>query len=68
MYSTNKDFNRFVDSLVKSGKWSFIPKGGRKHAALKHINGSMCPVPTSPGKHPRGLLNFRSMIRKIENT
>jgi hypothetical protein len=66
-YSRNKDYQVFVRQLVSGGEWIFLPKNGRKHSALKHRQtGRKIPVPSSPDQDPRGLLNFKSMVRHIE--
>lgn len=66
-YSRNKDYQNFVHKLVSGGEWMFLPKNGRKHSALKHrISGRKIPIPGSPDQDPRGLLNFKSMVRHIE--
>ena len=66
-YSRNKDFQYFVRQLVSGGEWMFLPKNSRKHSALKHRQtGRKIPVPSSPDQDPRGLLNFKSMVRHIE--
>lgn len=42
-------------------------KNGRKHSALKHLlTDRKIPIPGSPGQDPRGLLNFKTMVRHIE--
>lgn len=66
-YSRNKNFQYFVYQLVSEGEWLFLPKNGRKHSALKHrLTGRKIPIPGSPDRDPRGLLNFKSMVRHIE--
>lgn len=68
-YNANKDFQAFVCALLDSGRWEYIPPGSRKHGTLRHLpSGSKLPVPGSPGGHPRGLKNFKTMVRKIERT
>lgn len=59
-YSSNKDFQVYIASLVASKKWN---KRGR-HALLLHINGQKLPVPSSPGDY-RALRNFKTGIRNI---
>lgn len=67
MYSLNKDFNSYISKLVKTGHWSFVPKGRRKHAALQHVSGCKVPIPGTPsGYCGRSLRNFQGMIRKTE--
>lgn len=65
LYSSNKDFDRYIQKLVRSGQWSYIPQGRGKHGALRHVSGTKCPVPRTPSNH-RGILNFRCLIRKME--
>lgn len=66
-YSKNKDFQVFISKLVSGGEWMFLPKNSRKHGALKHRQtGRKIPIPGSPDQDPRGLLNFKSMVRHIE--
>lgn len=66
-YSRNKDFANHVETLVRSGKWVFVPKGSRKHGCLLHESGRKCAVPGTPGSNPRGLLNFKALTRQIES-
>lgn len=65
-YSRNKDFDRYITRLIKTGKWTYIPQGRSKHAALRHENGGICPVPGTPASHQRSFPNFRSMTRRVE--
>ncbi|HGM3073349.1 TPA: hypothetical protein ACKN6T_002103, partial [Neisseria gonorrhoeae] len=66
-YSKNKDYQFFIRQLVSGGEWMFLPKNGRKHSALKHLpTDRKIPIPGSPGQDPRGLLNFKTMVRHIE--
>ncbi|HHK6067808.1 hypothetical protein [Neisseria sp. P0014.S009] len=45
----------------------FLPKNSRKHSALQHrLTGRKIPIPGSPDQDPRGLLNFKTMVRHIE--
>ena len=74
LYSSNKDYDQYIKKLVESGNWFYIPKGRRKHAALRHINGGICAIPCShgnrhscsPGSRFVGLHNFRRQIRHTE--
>ncbi|OSI12970.1 hypothetical protein [Neisseria canis] len=66
LYSSNKDYDQYIKKLVASGNWFYIPKGRRKHAALRHINGGICAIPCSPGSRFVGLHNFRRQIRNTE--
>lgn len=66
-YCKNKDFDVFVRKLIMGRRWMFLSKKGRKHSALKHLlTGRKIPIPGSPGQDPRGLLNFKTMVRHIE--
>lgn len=65
-YSNNKDFQVYVKGLVSGGNWSFRTSG-RKHGILQHrVSGRKIPVPSTPGNHPRGLLNFKAQVRHVE--
>lgn len=57
MYSTDKDFNRFIAGLVRTG-WTFQPKGHRKHAKLIAPNGRSLTIAGSPSDW-RALRNLR---------
>ncbi|CWN09360.1 hypothetical protein CIJ84_00785 [Neisseria meningitidis] len=67
-YSKNKDYQIFIRQLVSGGEnGCSSPKNGRKHSALKHLlTDRKIPIPGSPGQDPRGLLNFKTMVRHIE--
>lgn len=46
-YSTDKDFNSYIDGLIQAG-WIFKPKGHRKHAKLIAPNGRSMSIAGSP--------------------
>ena len=60
-YSSNKDFQTFVKSLVDSGVWTFTSKSRRKHGYLTHACGVKLPVPSSAA-----FRNFKATVRRIE--
>ena len=65
-YSSNKDFQTFVKSLVDSGIWTFTSKSRRKHGYLTHACGVKLPVPSSPRGDAAALKNFKAAVRRIE--
>lgn len=65
-YSSNKDFQTFVKSLVDSGIWTFTSKLRRKHGYLTHVCGVKLPVPSSPRGDAAALKNFKAAARRIE--
>ena len=50
-YSSNKDFQVYIASLVASKKWTYKKNKRGRHASLLHINGQKLPVPSSPGDY-----------------
>ena len=65
-YSSNKDFQTFVKSLVDSGIWTFTSKSRRKHGYLTHVCGVKLPVPSSPHGDAAAFRNFKAAVRRIE--
>ncbi len=63
-YSSNKDFQVYIASLVASKKWTYKKNKRGRHASLLHINGQKLPVPSSPGDY-RALRSFKTGIRNI---
>lgn len=67
IYSNNKDFNKYIKSLIKSGAWVYSKNGKSKHSYLQHkTNGARCPVPFSPKGDKSALLNFQNQIKRLE--
>lgn len=63
-YSSNKDLQAYIATLVATKKWTFKQKRRGRHAALQHSNGGKLPIPGTPGDY-RALMNFRAGVRQI---
>lgn len=66
-YSRDKAFHRYVKGLLAEHppNWAVTTSG--KHFKLCHLpSGKKLPIPFSPSDR-RGILNFQSQVRKIQN-
>ena len=63
----NRDFARFTQELVESGRWSAQVGRRSRHIRLRHESGAIYFTGSTPSDR-RALLNLRSDIRKIEQS
>ncbi len=62
-YSNNKDINKAVKELIRSG-WEPLSKTKGKHLKILAPNGKWLTVPTSPSD-VRAVTNFKKQARQI---
>lgn len=66
-YSKSRDFNKLIQQVLNTPAWCYVHKGHRKHANLIHqVTGTKVPVPFSPACTKRGLLNFKTQLKRLD--
>ncbi len=60
-----KKIEEWVQEAIRQG-WTVVPNNsaGAKHWKLRTPGGVMVTLPSTPGGHPRGILNARAALRR----